>query len=117
VTETSWKQRAYDKLLNDGWTKGRASDPETGECCAGGAIAWAITGDPTDMYSDNYGNRYDEVRSALEEFAVSIGGDPDDDENSADVLVLAWNDSSRRTEEEVLEAFRQLADAEVASTT
>ena len=112
----SWKQKAYDKLLNDGWTQGTPAN-DSGECCAGGAIAWAITGNPRDMYSDS-SYRYDEVRPALEEFAESVGATKgcwcgrDDCGADADVQVLVWNDRLNRTEEEVLEAFRKLAEAE-----
>lgn len=115
----SWKQKAYDKLLDDGWIQGRSFDPTTGECCAGGAIAWAITGDPRDMYSDNVDNRhrYQEVRPALEEFVASVGVVSDEHDSDPDLLMLFWNDALDRTEEEVLEAFRKLAEAEVASTT
>lgn len=102
----SWKQKAYEKALGGKWTQLEAEGCP-GSMCAGGMIAWAITGDPLRMY-----NSHDlRVDSALKEFLLvnEIDRDP---EVTLDRAVAVWNDHPHRTLRDVQEAFRKLVEAE-----
>ncbi len=105
----NWKQKAYEKLLRDGWRTGAAGwDDEP--CCAGGAIAWAVTGDPDNMYQGTHNaDEWERVEPALKEFREFAGISPC---LGLSVDIYHWNDT--RTKEEVLGVFKRLAETEGA---
>lgn len=109
MTEKNWKQKAYEALLEHGWGRHFAQDGH-GCMCAGGAIAYAITGDPYNMYA-----RRSDVRAALMEFVKFVGSTEYWSAMETSMPygdVTDWNDAQFRTEEEVLETFRRFAQAE-----